>query len=715
MQAMPTAAGPLRFAEDEPFTDAELAEAPLRSVPKPSRLEQPLNARSKKAAAGLEALGLRTVGDLLEHVPFRHEDRRDARPVASLGVGEEATVIVDVKRITKRRTRYGKTLVEATVIDESGPMKALWFNQPWLVDKLPPGTRAVLRGKLDNRRSFRVSSQEVAPGASAKDVREEGMTPIYSATEGMGSDRLRELAKAARGMERHTVESLPARMRVAEGLPERAGALAAVHFPEDEAETEAARRRLAFEELLALELAFVARKRARELTAEAPELHPTGELTGPWLASLPFAPTTDQRNAIEQIDGDLRSGRPMQRLLMGEVGSGKTVVALHAMLRAAEAGHQAALMAPTETLAEQHLATLDRLLGGHVPIELLTGSTTATRRRDLLGRLETGELALVVGTHALIESQVAFRSLALAVVDEQHRFGVRQRAALQAKAPGGLQPHVLHLTATPIPRTLQLTAYGDLDVTIIRELPAGRQPVETYVVDGARPRQRAYERAREEIAAGRQVFVVCPLVEESEALQAKAATVEYERLRTTEFEDHDVALIHGQMPSRQKSESMRAFAEREAQVLVATSVIEVGIDVPNATVMIIEGAGRYGISQLHQLRGRVGRGEHPGLCILFGDPKQPRLAALAEETDGFRLAEIDLRIRGAGDLLGTRQHGLPTLRVARLPDDADLLERTRKRAFEALDADPGLESPEHDLMRTVAAARFGSEREPIPA
>jgi ATP-dependent DNA helicase RecG len=541
------------------------------------------------------------------------------------------------------------------------------------------------------------------------------MTPIYPATEGMGTDRLRELAKTHRHEVHHTVESLPARLRVADGLPERAAALAAVHFPEDEAETERARRRLAFEELLALELAFVARKRARELTARAAELEPTGELTGPWLASLPFSPTGDQQNAIADIDADLRTGRPMQRLLMGEVGSGKTVVALHAMLRAVEAGKQAALMAPTETLAEQHLATLDRLLGGHVPIELLTGSTTAARRRDLLARLETGELGLVVGTHALIEDTVRFRDLALVVVDEQHRFGVRQRAALQDKAPEGLSPHVLHLTATPIPRTLQLTAYGDLDVTALKELPAGRKPVETFVVDGARARARAYERAREEIANGRQVFVVCPLVEESEALQARAATVEAERLRTTEFANHAVELIHGQMPSKRKSEAMRAFADREADVLVATSVIEVGIDVPNATVMVIEGAERYGISQLHQLRGRIGRGEHPGLCILFGEPKQPRLAALAEETDGFKLAEVDLEIRGAGDLLGTRQHGLPTLRVARLPEDADLLERTRKRAFEALDADPALEGPEHELMKDAAITRFGGEREPIPA
>jgi ATP-dependent DNA helicase RecG len=714
---MSAAAWPTRFASNEPLTDTELASAELRSIPRPSRLDREVTLKPKKAEAALRSLGIETAGDLLEHLPFRHEDRRDARPVAALAPGEEATVIADVTRIAVRRTRNRRmTITEATVRDDSGPMKAVWFNQPWLVDKLGAGTRVVLHGKREQRNSFRVSSYEIAPGVTAEDIRAVGMTPIYPSTEGLAPQRLLELVKGIRGMERETVESLPARIRRGEGLPERAAALAAVHFPEDEDETELARRRLAFEELLALELAFVARKRARELTCRAAELEPTGELVGPWLASLPFRPTGDQQRAIEEVDADLRSGRPMQRLLMGEVGSGKTVVALHAMLRAVESGRQAALMAPTETLAEQHLATLDRLLGGTVPIELLTGSTSAARRRELLARLGSGELGLVVGTHALIEDVVEFRELAMVVVDEQHRFGVRQRAALSDKAPRDLEPHVLHLTATPIPRTLQLTAYGDLDVTVLRELPAGRGPVETFVVDGSRARARAYERAREEIAAGRQVFVLCPLVEDSEALQAAAATSEAERLRTTEFKPpHRVELIHGQMPSKLKSEAMRRFAAAEADVLVATSVIEVGIDVPNATVMLIEAAERYGISQLHQLRGRVGRGEHPGLCILLGDARQPRLAALVEESDGFKLAEVDLQIRGAGDLLGTRQHGLPTLRVARLPEDADLLERTRKRAFEALDADPALESAEHALMREAAIARFGSDREPIPA
>jgi ATP-dependent DNA helicase RecG len=370
-------------------------------------------------------------------------------------------------------------------------------------------------------------------------------------------------------------------------------------------------------------------------------------------------------------------------------------------------------MAPTETLAEQHFATLQALMPGSlVSAALLTGSTPAGRRADLLGKLRTGELALVVGTHALIEGDVEFDRLAVAVVDEQHRFGVRQRAALDAKAPPGLAPHVLHMTATPIPRTLRLAAFGALDVTALRELPTGRQPIETFVAGGERERARAYERIREELRAGRQAFVVCPLVSESEALQARAATAEFERLRATELQGFDVVLLHGQMRPREKAAAMEAFAAGSADVLVATTVIEVGIDVPNATVMLVEDAERYGISQLHQLRGRVGRGSHASLCLLFGPKDSPRLRALAEHTDGFRLAEIDLELRGEGELTGTRQSGLARFRFARLPDDGALLERAHARAAVVLQADPRLEAPEHALLADALAA---AEAEPVAA
>jgi ATP-dependent DNA helicase RecG len=680
-----------------------LREAPLRSVPRPSLLAERVELPGKQGQA-LDALGIETYGDLLEHLPREHRER-DARAIAELAPGEEAAVAVAVRSISVRPMRDGRRKrVEARVADESGPMLAVWFNQPWLAKQLGPGTQLLLYGQRKERNVFWVKEHELlaeaAPGT--------GRVPLYPATEGITPAALRKLVWEAYGRIRHVVEPLPAGLRVAERLGDRPAAIAGAHFPDDEDEEVGARRRLAFEELLLLQLAVAGRRRVRREGRRAEPLEPGGELVEPWRAALPFELTGDQRAAVEQIDRDLAAERPMQRLLMGEVGSGKTVVALHAMLRAVENGRQAALMAPTETLAEQHLATLDGLLGGAVPIELLTGSTTAARRRELLGRLASGELGLVVGTHALIEDAVEIRDLALVVVDEQHRFGVRQRAALDAKASGELVPHALHMTATPIPRTLALTAYGDLDATVLRELPAGRRPVETHVVDGARARDRAYQRIREEIAQGRQCFVVCPLVEESESLQAKAATVEFERLRETEFEGLRVELIHGQLPHSEKQAAMEAFAAGEADVLVATSVIEVGIDVPNATVMVIEAAERYGLSQLHQLRGRVGRGEDASLCILFGNPELPRLRAIATERDGFRLAEIDLELRGAGEVLGTRQHGLPEFTVARLPEDTLLLERAREWADR-------LELESEPLLREAVEARFGSELDPIPA
>ena len=604
--------------------------------------------------------------------------------------------------------------VEARVFDGSGPLVAVWFNQPWIARQLSEGTHVLLHGKLRQRNQFWVTEHELLGNGSAP-VHTVGLVPVHPATEGITPQRLRELVNRARPLMLAAAEPLPTRLRLDEDLPERPAALDAIHFPQTEDDERDARRRFAFEELFLLQLAVAGRRRARREGRRARRLDARGVVVDRWRWSLPFELTGDQQRAIEEIGADLGRERPMQRLLMGEVGSGKTAVALAAMLRAVENGAQAALMAPTETLAEQHHRTLDSLLGGPLPVELLTGSTSAARRRDLLDRLGSGELQLVVGTHALIEDPVRFRDLAVVVVDEQHRFGVRQRAALDAKAPEGLVPHALHMTATPIPRTLSLTAYGDLDATVLRELPRGRRPVETHVVDGARARARAYERIREEIAQGRQCFVVCPLVEESEALQAKAATAEYERLRTTEFAELRVELIHGQMPSKEKAASMEAFARGEADVLVATSVIEVGIDVPNATVMLIEAAERYGLSQLHQLRGRVGRGEHSSLCILFGDPTLPRLEAIANERDGFRLAEIDLELRGAGDVLGTRQHGLPEFKVARLPEDVELLVRARDRADEILIDDPRLEEPEHALLREAVVTRFGSELDPIPA
>ncbi|HWM08286.1 MAG TPA: ATP-dependent DNA helicase RecG, partial [Solirubrobacteraceae bacterium] len=619
----------------------------------------------------------------------------------------------EVRSIASRpvRRRGMRPLVEAVVADETGSMKATFFNQPWLERKYRPGTRLLLQGKYEARNRFRV--QFHAPTGEAVGAADGDMA-TYPATDGLSSTQILALVREWRGAAYEALEPLPARLRARDKLPDRPAALVAAHFGDHEG----GRHRLAYDELLLLQLALLRRRARRREGSRAAPLDPPGELTARWLAeSLPFEPTGDQRKAMTAVDEEIARDRPMQRLLMGEVGSGKTVVAVYAMLRAVESGAQAALMAPTETLAEQHFATLQALMpGALVQAALLTGSTPAGRRTDLLGKLATGELKLLVGTHALIEEAVEFDRLAVAVVDEQHRFGVNQRRALDRKAPEGLAPHVLHMTATPIPRTLALTAYGDLDVTVLRELPAGRRPIDTHVCATEAERSRAYERIREELRAGRQAFVVCPLVEESEALQARAATAEYERLKAGELRDFEVVLLHGQMRSREKQEAMAAFAEGGADVLVATTVIEVGIDVPNATVMLVEDSDRYGISQLHQLRGRIGRGAYESLCLLFGPKESARLRALATHRDGFALAEIDLELRGEGEMLGTRQSGLQAFRFARLPEDMEVLERARMRANEILDRDPQLEEPEHALIGDALVAAFGPDAlEPIPA
>jgi ATP-dependent DNA helicase RecG len=729
----------------------ELMRAPVR-WPRPSRLDMPLKAPAEKLAAGLRALELHTIGDLLEHLP---SDSREGRTVAALRVGEQATVAVEVRAIGARavRRRGMRPLVEARVFDATGTMRATFFNQPWLVQRYPPGTRLLLHGKADERGGFRVSHHAVGAGELGSDgdawgdARGDGgggAVAHYPAAEGVTSTQILTLVGGARNALADLPEALSAATRAREGLPDRASALAAMHFPRDTHDTETGRGRLAFEELLLTQLVFLRRRARRRADTTARALEEEPSLSARWLADgLPFALTGDQRRAIETIREDLRAPRTMQRLLMGEVGSGKTVVALYAMLRAVEHGAQAALMAPTETLAEQHFATLQRLIGAEsVTAALLTGSTPARRRADIVGKLQSGELSLVVGTHALIEPDVRFAALAVAVVDEQHRFGVRQRAAL-GERQAAHAPHMLHMTATPIPRTLALARYGDLDVSTLHELPQGRQPIDTRVVAGESARERAYEALRKELQAGRQAYVVCPLIEEAEAIapaeearasggdggeaEAKtrvseglvgqrAATAELERLRKGELKGYELQLLHGGMRPREKQEAMAAFASGQADVLVATTVIEVGIDVPNATVMLVENAERFGISQLHQLRGRVGRGEHRARCMLMGPPGSRRLRALVEHADGFRLAEIDLGLRKEGELVGTRQSGFGQFQVACLPEDAPLLERARARAEAIVAVDPALCSPEHVLLGDALERKFGPEAlEPIPA
>ncbi|HET7589576.1 MAG TPA: ATP-dependent DNA helicase RecG [Solirubrobacterales bacterium] len=697
----------------------ELLGAPVH-WPRPSVLGQGLGALRgvgpKTAEAAAEA-GIRTVGDLLFHVPRRHRDLR-IRRLGDLAPGETATVQVEVQGAQPRPFRKGRLrMVSVKVGDESGHVRATWFNQPWVAGKLTPGTGLLLTGKYSGR-GFAVREWEMASGAGAVGE-DEGLVPLHRATEAIRPQQIREWVEQAVGWAPNAIEGLPAELRARRGLAGLGAALRAVHFPQRAEEVDEARSRLGFEELFLHQSLLATRKRSHRTARPAPRFGEPGELVARWLDSLPFEPTGDQLRAFDEIEADLDSGEPMQRLLMGEVGSGKTVVAVYSMLRAREAGFQAALMAPTETLAEQHAITFGRLLAEEaLPFALLTGATAAPIRRQALNQLASGELGLILGTHALIEPAVKFARLGLCVVDEQHRFGVAQRRALDEKGVEGTAPHVLHMTATPIPRTLSLTEYGDLDTTALHELPAGRQPVSTHLV-AEEQRGEAFEFLRRQLREGRQAFVVCPLVSESEKVAGKAAEVEAQRLRAGELREFRVGLLHGQMHSAEKAEAMRAFAEHETDVLVSTTVIEVGIDVANATVMVIEGAERFGVSQLHQLRGRVGRGEHPSQCLLFaeeaGELAQKRLQAVAHESDGFKLAEVDLELRGAGEILGTRQSGLPRFAVASLPEDGPLLMEAHREVLALLQRHGSLADPALGPLLDAAHARFGTgAADPIP-
>jgi len=618
--------------------------------------------------AKLAKLGLRTIRDLLEHRPRDYQQAVGETPISNLFGEEEAVIAGEVRRVSVRPTRRRLTVLKAAIRDGSGEISAVWFNQPWLADKLRPGTRLRLRGQL-RRNEFHVRSYDLDGASATADF-----APVYPASEEVTSPRLRTLVESALPYARDFGDSLPASLRARERLPLRFDALVALHRPREAEEAESARRRLALDELLLLQVGLA---RIREGTEEAtaPALREAGELVERYRRALPFELTRDQERAITEIDADLGTAKPMQRLLQGDVGSGKTVVALYALLRAVEAGRTGALMAPTETLAEQHFLTVEPICGElGVRVALLTGSVK--------GEVEGAQV--LVGTHALIQEGVELSDLAVAVVDEQHRFGVEQRGALAA----GRSPHVLHMTATPIPRTLALTVYGDLAVTEIAKPPANRKPIVTsWVTDELS--SEAYRRLRKHLDAGRQAYVVCPLIEESETSQARAAEAEAERLRRGELRDYRVGLLHGRLRPAERRELMAQFKARELDVLVSTTVIEVGVDVPNATIMIVQEADRFGLAQLHQLRGRVGRGAEQSYCLLVSRAKEEltdnareRLQALVETTDGFELAEKDLELRGEGQLLGKRQAGLSEFRFTRLRADRELLERARELAGE---------------------------------
>ena len=716
--------------------------APAVAIPPgPEALEFPIaqagTTLGRAHITRLEKLGVLTIADAMRHYPYRHHDFSKTVPISQLRIGHEQTIRGTIDRARAVRMGRGGRMqsTEATISDASGArVRLVWFNQPYLAKQLPQGTEIAVAGTVRAYRG-RPTFDNPAYERITDELRHTGrLVPVYHLTQGLPQRGLREaIADLLERFADRLPEPLPAELRERRRLPGIVEATRQIHYPDDQARLAQARQRLAFDELLAVQLSVVRRKREREQHGDAPvfEGRATAEA---FLDTLPFALTAAQQRSLNDVLADLGRSQPMGRLLQGDVGSGKTVVALAAMLAAVAAGHQAVLMAPTEVLAEQHFRTVCKLLSGEpepplngvvalpflerpLQVVLLTGSTRAKERRTALDAIRHGGAQIAVGTHALIQQGVDFERLGLAVVDEQHRFGVMQRAALRGgpeadeaevealEAPRKPTPHLLVMTATPIPRSLALTLYGDLDISTIDEMPPGRTPIETqWLTPIERP--AAFERVREEVAAGRQAFVICPLVEGSDAVISRAATEEYERLRLEQFPElaDRIALLHGRMSGRDKDAVMQRFASGEVAVLVSTAVVEVGIDVPNATVMVIEGADRFGLSQMHQFRGRVGRGEHASTCFLLADDPSPeaeeRLSLVARTSNGFELAQADLELRGPGELFGTRQSGIPSLRVASLLDGR-LIEATRREAETMLDADPELASTDLDTLRAL--------------
>jgi ATP-dependent DNA helicase RecG len=683
-----------------------------------------------------ESLEIVTVGQLLHHYPRRYLDRSTVESIRDLRLGQQATVIATVKSVDTRTTRprpgqRPRSMVTVTFSDGTGSLQLPFFNQPWIARTYRAGMEVALSGIAQLYRGrFQLASPQVEILRADGDLVHTGrITPIHPAAEGVSSKTIRELLWRAFEQLPRQPDPMPEDLRGAEALMGWDEAVRAIHFPDDDGDLARARERLKFDELFTLELGVAFRR--QRLSAERTGVaHRAG---GPLVArldeTLPFRPTGAQERAIEEVDRAMAASHPMNLLLQGDVGSGKTLVALHACLVAIGSGHQAAIMAPTEVLAGQHARSVAALLEGvggvpwldvapagardpgqsslfagapagepdHAPgltWALLTGSVTGRDRERVLAGIAAGDVDLVVGTHALVQEGVSFADLSLAVVDEQHRFGLHQRMALKNKGGGDID--VLIMTATPIPRTLALTYYGDLDVVVLDEMPPGRRPVETRAVRTEADRGRAEELVRSEVAAGRQAFVVCAAIDEANRTQVKAAEAEAERLRTEVFPQLRVELLHGRMKPKDKERIMESFRSGEADLLISTTVIEVGVDVPNATVMLIENAERFGLAQLHQLRGRIGRGVHGSTCVLFDESDEDnlearaRIDAMVRTTDGFLLADEDLRLRGEGTLFDTRQSGMPDLKLARLAEDLDLVKRARTRAFAMLEDDPGL-------------------------
>jgi ATP-dependent DNA helicase RecG len=672
------------------------------------------------------ALDVHTVRDLLHHYPRRYIDRSKVSSIRDLKLGERATVIGRVKRVSKRQTRQRRAMVTVTLYDGTGYLDLAFFNQPWIANTYREGHELAAAGVVQRYgKSLQLANQEVEVlrGDDRDLVHTGRITPVHRAAEGVSTRTIRELVYRALEQLGPMEDPLPAEVVEAEGLGSYDEALRWIHFPADDRELSRAQERLKFDELFTLELGVAFRKHRLEAAEIGVEHSPETGLSARLLEALPFEPTRAQLRAMREISEAMARPRPMNVLLQGDVGAGKTLVALHAALLAIGSGHQAAIMAPTEVLAAQHHRSIAALLGragarpylevagrrpdaqasllddpgrGEGPsltYALLTAAVTGTDRRKVLEGIAGGAVDLVVGTHALVQEGLSFADLSLAVVDEQHRFGVHQRMALKGK---GASPDVLIMTATPIPRTLALTYYGDLDVVVLDEMPSGRQPIRTRIARTPAQRREAYELVRREVEAGRQAFVVCAAIDESNRSEVRAAGPAAARLATEVFPELSVEVLHGRMRPTEKERVMEAFSSGVHHLLISTTVIEVGVDVPNATVMLVENAERFGLAQLHQLRGRIGRGRRESTCVLFDESKpeneeaRARLEAMARTTDGFELADEDLRLRGEGTLFDVRQSGMPDLRLARLVEDLELVKRARARAFGLIQEDPEL-------------------------
>ncbi|PWH14142.1 MAG: DNA helicase RecG [Anaerolineae bacterium] len=656
-------------------------------------------------AEALKKLGLYTLGDMLYNFPRRYDDYSRLKPIRNLVYGEVVTVIGQVQSLYERKARGGKmSVIECVISDGTGGLRLTWFNQPWLMNRLKEGMPIAAAGKIEQYLGRLVMNSPEWEPVESEHLRTNRIMPVYPLTANITQNWLRrQMEQVVRFWAPRLPDPLPESIRQAAELFSLGEAIQQAHFPDSQEHLQAARERLAFDEIFYLQLGVLRQKRDYQAVVgrifDVPE-----DWLSERMAALPFPLTGAQKRAIEDIIVDIGSGRPMNRLIQGDVGSGKTVVAALATMMVTRQGAQAAVMAPTSILAEQHFKNFARFLVGEGllhegQLRLLTGDTSNGEREAIYAGLASGEIKVLIGTHALIEAPVQFKDLQLVVIDEQHRFGVEQRAALRRK---GEHPHLLVMTATPIPRSLALTLYGDLDLSVIDEMPAGRQPVSTFVLTPLE-RERAYALIRSQVQAGRQAFIVYPLIEESQKMEdLKAAVDEHDRLSKEVFPDLKLGLLHGKMRPEEKDRIMAEFRDAKYNILVSTTVIEVGVDVPNATVMLIEGANRFGLAQLHQLRGRVGRGGGNAFCLLIPDKadsaENDRLRAMSETNDGFKLAELDLQQRGPGEFLGKAQAGhVTSLKMASLMDVA-LIEKARKHATQLFSLDPHLSQPEHALL-----------------